>query len=439
MSVSLVTNDYLKSASNNVRSKSVPWEGYQRADLVTLEELALIKKVDRQPKTKIESVLLSDGPTYALLYLHLLKKLTRVDTIQIILVLIADSLADHEERVSLYTRTTETEPDLPHGPLLKALSESEDEFTQLKAAQIITVLLSGDKTSPLPTHILHTYLTAISNFIQHSSVNKRDLAVQCLESLLTRQDCRQAVWEMQGITNGFLEILRHNPSSQMSYQVAFCIWLLSFEQNIAEQIDKKCNIVPLLIEVAKSAAKEKVIRIIVAAFRNLLVKAPETNIPAMLASQLLPFTKNLSGRKWSDEDIMDDIQYLKDELTVRFESLSTWDEYTSELSSGHLSWTPVHESDEFWKENALKLNENDCKLLKDLLKLLNDAQEPLVIAVAAQDVGQYVKHCDRGKKLVTDLGGKARVMELMSHENADVRYRALMSVQQIVSHPWVSV
>lgn len=67
-------------------------QGYQRADLVTLDELALIKKVDRQPKAKIESVLLSDGPAYALLYLRLLKKLTRVDTIQIILVLIADSL-----------------------------------------------------------------------------------------------------------------------------------------------------------------------------------------------------------------------------------------------------------------------------------------------------------------------------------------------------------
>ncbi len=102
-----------------------------------MDELALIKKVDRQPKAKIDSVLLSDGPAYVLLYLRLLKKLTRVDTIQIILVLIADSLAgmslldlavrclklsaDHEERVALYTRTAESEPDLPHGPLLKCV------------------------------------------------------------------------------------------------------------------------------------------------------------------------------------------------------------------------------------------------------------------------------------------------------------------------------
>jgi V-type H+-transporting ATPase subunit H len=43
---------------------------------------------------------------------------------------------------------------------------------------------------------------------------------------------------------------------------------------------------------------------------------------------------------------------------------STYDEYTSELASGHLSWTPVHESDDFWKENATRLNEKDYEQLK---------------------------------------------------------------------------
>jgi V-type H+-transporting ATPase subunit H len=42
----------------------------------------------------------------------------------------------------------------------------------------------------------------------------------------------------------------------------------------------------------------------------------------------------------------------------------TYDEYTSELASGHLSWTPVHSSDLFWKENAQKLNEQNYEQLK---------------------------------------------------------------------------
>jgi len=109
MSLSLVSNAHLDESSAKIRSKPVPWEvcsprfhkfitliprtqGYQRADLVTSEELALIKKVDRQPRAKVESIHLSDGQTYALLYLRLLKKLQRVDTMQCLLVLIADTL-----------------------------------------------------------------------------------------------------------------------------------------------------------------------------------------------------------------------------------------------------------------------------------------------------------------------------------------------------------
>ena len=45
-------------------------------------------------------------------------------------------------------------------------------------------------------------------------------------------------------------------------------------------------------------------------------------------------------------------------------------------------------------------------------------------------------HCYR---VLTDLGAKTRVMELMSHQDANVRYQALIAVQRLVSHPWAAV
>ena len=45
--------------------------------------------MDRQLRAKTESILLSNGQEYALLYLRLLKKLWRVDTIQCLLIAIA--------------------------------------------------------------------------------------------------------------------------------------------------------------------------------------------------------------------------------------------------------------------------------------------------------------------------------------------------------------
>ncbi|KAL0071655.1 H(+)-transporting V1 sector ATPase subunit H [Marasmius tenuissimus] len=437
MSVSLVSNSYLDETSSKIRSKPVPWEGYQRADLITSEELSLIKKVDRQPKAKIESLLLSDGQTYALLYLRLLKKLQRLDTMQSILVLIADALADHDERIPLFTRASETDSELPYVPLLRTL-DMQDEFMQLKAAQISDCPLLP---KPLQPRLLQPFLNILATMVQSSSPHKHDVGVQCLEALLARPECRQAIWAIPSIIKGYnlFDILKRKPGPQMSYQVAFCLWLLSFEQNVAEEINKKFDIIPLLVSVAQAAAKEKVIRVIVAAFRNLVIKAPSANLPAMLVAQLLPFAKNLCTRKLGDEDIVEDVQFLRDELAANFQSLTTYDEYTSELASGHLSWTPVHESDDFWKENATKLNDKDYEQLKTLIRLLKESPDPSVLAVAAHDIGQYVKHYERGKKPVTDLGGKARVMELMSHENSDVRYRALMSVQLLVSQPWVSV
>jgi V-type H+-transporting ATPase subunit H len=55
--------------------------------------------------------------------------------------------------------------------------------------------------------------------------------------------------------------------------------------------------------------------------QNLVEKQPESNLAAMLVAKLLPFTENLSTRKWSDNDIVEDIEYLKAELEENFHSL----------------------------------------------------------------------------------------------------------------------
>lgn len=40
---------------------------------------------------------------------------------------------------------------------------------------------------------------------------------------------------------------------------------------------------------------------------------------------------------------------------------------------------------------------------------------------------------------IAELGGKARAMELMTHSDSNVRYRALLSVQHLVSQPWMTI
>jgi V-type H+-transporting ATPase subunit H len=44
--------------------------------------------------------------------------------------------------------------------------------------------------------------------------------------------------------------------------------------------------------------------------------------------------------------------------------------------------------------------DSDVKRLRILIGLLKNAEDPVVLAVAAHDLGQYVKHYDRGKRYV---------------------------------------
>jgi hypothetical protein len=82
-------------------------------------------------------------------------------------------------------------------------------------------------------------------------------------------------------------------------------------------------------------------------------------------------------------------------------SCSTYDEYKSELATGHLTWSPPHKNDDFWRDNAVKLTDRDREQLKILVQLLISSTEPLTLAVAANDIAQFVKYHDNGKKCVS--------------------------------------
>lgn len=76
-----------------------------------------------------------------------------------------------------------------------------DEFVQLKAIQILTTLLSSEPEA-LPSQYLQPYLNTIASLIQGSSPHAKDVAVQSLEALLTRTECRNAAWAMPNVIDG---------------------------------------------------------------------------------------------------------------------------------------------------------------------------------------------------------------------------------------------
>ncbi|OZJ03068.1 hypothetical protein BZG36_04613, partial [Bifiguratus adelaidae] len=440
--LALVWNPYLDELWAGVRGRVVGWEGYHRAGLITKEELNYIHKVDRKRGgagstifTAGDAVSADDGPLYAQMYMSLLHRLSRVDTVQSILVLVDEMLKDHDERVTWFHQAAVGNPDFPYGPFLKCL-HLDDEFVPLDASRILTTLYCA---SPNPIVADMSQLSSwLQKQLQSNNASVVDLAVQVLESLLQIKEYRKKVWDNERLVDTLVGVLKRNTTSpQMQYQVIFCFWLLTFEREVAATINKKYDIIPMTLEICKAAIKEKVVRVIIATFRNLVEIAPEANLPAMLVAKLLPYTENLSARKWSDSEIAEDVNFVKEQLTENFQSLSTFEEYASEVQTGKLEWSPPHQSETFWKQNASRLNENDHELVKILARLLSTSQDPLVLAVAAHDIGQYVKFGQKdAKKYVQDIGAKQKVMELMTHPDKDVRYQALLAVQKYMVNAW---
>ena len=60
----------------------------------------------------------------------------------------------------------------------------------------------------------------------------------------------------------------------------------------------------------------------------------------------------------------------------------------------------------------------------------------MVLSVASYDIGEYVRHYPRGKNIIEQLGGKQLVMQLLAHEDPNVRYEALLAVQKLMVHNW---
>lgn len=243
-------------------------------------------------------------------------------------------------------------------------------------------------------------------------------------------------------------------SHQLQYEILFCIWLISFDSEVSIALVRELNTVPILMDICKNAIKEKIIRICISIFRNMVEKAPNYNISIMIGSHLLELlSSTLSTKKYSDDEIMSDIQFVMKQLNDVYQTLSTFDEYISELGSGQLTWSPSHKSIAFWKQNVRKFKINDYEPLKRLVELASSNRSLTaqsipkfsksvhessfqVKAIAAHDLGQFIKYYPDGRKALDDLGGKIVMMELLADSHPDVRYEALMALQKYMMNRW---
>jgi V-type H+-transporting ATPase subunit H len=196
--------------------------------------------------------------------------------------------------------------------------------------------------------------------------------------------------------------------------------------NISDQ-----DLIILYVRLLRISPKEKITRLLLSTFYNLLTTNRSSLLPAAALARLPAILNNVKSRHLSDADLLEDLGKLIDMLDEYTKTQTTFDEYAAEVRHGHLRWSPPHRNQIFWAENARRiLNENKSELPRLLCEIIskewdNDKQ---VLAIGCNDIACLVKEVPEKRPFLEKLGLKARVMELMKDPNEQVRWESLRAV-----------
>lgn len=191
------------------------------------------------------------------------------------------------------------------------------------------------------------------------------------------------------------------------------------------------DIILLYSQLVRLSPKEKTTRLLVSTLYNLLRNNERTLLPQAVLARLPSLLQNLSSRQLSDPDLQEDMTALKDMLEEYTKTKTTFDEYVTEVQSGHLRWSPPHRSTVFWAENARKIIDyENGEVLKKLAEIMSKPwdNDKAVLAIACNDVGALVKEVPEKRGALEKLGLKTRVMQLMAEADENVRWESLKAL-----------
>ncbi|XP_046991432.1 V-type proton ATPase subunit H isoform X1 [Schistocerca americana] len=468
----LAATSVLQQQATEIRNQRVNWQSYLQSQMISQEDYSFIVAFDNADAQAREKLLKDNRNQAAKTFLNLLGHVSKDQTIQYILIMIDDMLQEDRKRVEIFHEHCAKKKESVWGPFLNLLNRP-DGFIVNMTSRIIAKIACWSQDL-MDKSDLQFYLAWLKDQLKQNSEALKDATLhatpaaeesssgtapvstaehpeeirnneymqsvaRCLQMMLRIDEYRFAFVSVDGIST-LIDVLQGRVNFQVQYQLIFCLWVLTFNPLLAEKMNK-FNVIPILADILSDSVKEKVTRIILAVFRNLIETPEDSQVSkehciAMVQCKVLKQLSILEQRKLDDEDIVSDIEFLNEKLQASVQDLSSFDEYATEVKSGRLEWSPVHKSAKFWRENAGRLNEKNYELLRILIHLLETSKDPLVLSVASFDIGEYVRHYPRGKHVIEQLGGKQLVMQLLGHEDPNVRYEALLAVQKLMVHNW---
>lgn len=435
--------------SGVVLQKVVQWDAYANGSANTAflssDEVSLIKEIDKAPEDDLKNLFDEEnGPEYARALITALTKISVEETIQYLLCMIEHVMDLGRDKIKIFNSVENS-----HSCLMAIINRGNyHPFSIEKAAKIMGILLSCEsqglkysKNSDLNLNsipestvsFLNWIFSHISNF--NSDQGVITAALVALKEFLKSPQLQSVFLEERGLR--VLSSLLTSKASrclQIVYLTGFCCWLLSFNPVSVDNF-MQSEILEYIVSTLRNPGRDKVIRIYLAVLRNLVNKAVVNEI--LINLDIIKVLRLLSLKKMSDDDAKEDLEYLLVCLEKEFQEMSSFEIFEKEIASGKLRWTQVH-TDKFWKENVNRCEENDFFVIKSLIDYLNSDNDQTV-AIACYDLGEFVSLYPGGKKILTRLHGKSKLMQQMTHSSPEVQRQAILAVQKLLINNWSSL
>ena len=437
----------------SVLRRDVPWDTYAAANLLTEGDVSALRKLDRSVKARRATGGAPRTPgapptpdelAGAAAALAVVRSVTKEETVQYVLALLDEDVKGEAARAGALLVGART-PDAPSATtlLLRAL-QRPDWFSQERAANLLAALLAGgegDDSVASPSSALPPFLDFILSQLRRPTNANRSLpvATSALARLL-RQPAARVAAARAGAPALLVPVLRKAAASgapQAAYDASISAWLLALTPAGADGLEGG-GAVPALVDVLRTATKEKVVRAASLALGALMAAPGATGPAAGGAAVTAGASRTLDAllaQSFDDDDVVEALTSVKDAVTAATDAAASWDSYRAEILSGRLSWSPAHTSNAFWAAHASRLEDRDAQLLRVLVRLLDGGAaggDTRTLAVACSDLARYAGAVPHARGVLNAIGAKDAAVRLLAHADPDVRRHALAAVQGMV-------
>jgi V-type H+-transporting ATPase subunit H len=365
--VNVQTFDVVARDAQDIRRSHISFQSYLRGGTLGAEAFQFVRDyqshMSEAGTEKVAQFMTKQIPQCCSFLSSVLSKIRMEEPLRYAVTLLNDVLEDDSIR----------------DPLLKELDIFEVVrclVSQLKSSDRYIMLMAGLSLGRIvlhgnPHHKLsqEDSVVFLRWMVQQLTALDSDYLVCLTESLkmfLRLPHYRDAFFDANGL-KPLTDILSRKINFQLQYQVCFCLWMLSFNANLVERM-KDSLVVMVTADTLRATTREKVRRVIFAFYRNLIEKSPshlaEHFAIQMVTYKVLLVLNILVKNTYQDEDFSADVEFLQDHLSNSVNEMSSFDEFSAELKSKRLEWSPVHKSDKFWRENVQRLHDNNYQLLK---------------------------------------------------------------------------